>query len=594
MNASMGKDFTIRLARRLSLAVIFVSLAPLLVLSGLTASYFHTVYKGNVLDHIKDQLGRHTQNIDCFLQERVADVRMVAYAAPFERLEDNESLKGLLVAMQARHGRVFKDLGLVDPDGVLRAYAGDLKLDNAQYKDAPWFKEIRLGQGQDFLISEVFTGLRGAPHFLVSVLVPHEGGAWILRATIDFDAFNRLVSALREGETGRAYILNGKGQFQTSASFELDDTALAFVKNSARAAAELSRVSNAAAEPVLPYERSAKDRVAFLEDKAGGAVYLAAPLGIRDWALVFRQNSADAFRDLYQQRNISIGVVVLGALANIGMGVLLANRIIGQMEKAEAEKGQMQAKMVEADKMASIGELVSGMAHEINNPVAVMVEEAGWVEDLLGDGLEKLPENEAEMRRALKQIRTQGLRCRDITSKLLSFARRGKPERELVRLNTLIQEVTALTAQKVRFGSIKLTLDLEESLPEVMVSLSEMQQILLNLVNNALYAMEKSGGILRLATSSAQGMVTLEVADSGPGIPADVRSRIFEPFFTTKPVGKGTGLGLSICYGIVKNMGGDITVESELGKGAAFVVRLPVASEEDMAAAGSLAPTMKG
>jgi len=223
------------------------------------------------------------------------------------------------------------------------------------------------------------------------------------------------------------------------------------------------------------------------------------------------------------------------------------------------------------------------MAHEINNPVAVMIEEAGWVEDLLEEGAEKLDLNLAEIHRALKQIRTQGMRCRDITGKLLSFARRAAPEPEPVQLNTLIQEVTALTAQKVKFGNIQLVVDLAQDLPEVEASLSEMQQIVLNLVNNALYAMEKTGGTLRLATRAAFGVVTVEVSDSGHGIPKEIQNRIFDPFFTTKPVGKGTGLGLSICYGIVKNMGGEITLHSQEGRGATFVIELPAAPAHDQA-----------
>jgi two-component system NtrC family sensor kinase len=238
----------------------------------------------------------------------------------------------------------------------------------------------------------------------------------------------------------------------------------------------------------------------------------------------------------------------------------------------------MNEQIIEAGKLASVGELAAGIAHEINNPVAIMVEEAGWIEDLLEE--DGSSEDPAEVRRAIKQIKNQGARCKQITHKLLSFARKTDPELRKVQLNELIDEVVALSEQRVKYSNVKLNLNLAQHLPEIYVSPSEFEQVLLNLVNNALDAMTPDGGTLEITTRVDGGQVVVDVADSGQGIPKANLARIFDPFFTTKPVGKGTGLGLSICYGIIRKMEGEISVNSAVGLGTTFHVRLPLPPED--------------
>ena len=141
--------------------------------------------------------------------------------------------------------------------------------------------------------------------------------------------------------------------------------------------------------------------------------------------------------------------------------------------------------------------------------------------------------------------------------------------------NDLVADVVGLSAQRARYSNVEILTDLAQDLPLVRVSSSEMQQVLLNLINNALQAMEKTGGRLDIRTRLEEDLVTIDVADNGPGIPRANLGRIFDPFFTTKPVGRGTGLGLSICYGIIHKLGGRIDVESVVGMGTTFHVRLP-------------------
>ncbi len=242
------------------------------------------------------------------------------------------------------------------------------------------------------------------------------------------------------------------------------------------------------------------------------------------------------------------------------------------IEKQAEEKMNVQA--IEAGKLASVGELASGIAHEINNPIAIMVEEAGWLSDLLSDEDLANPQNMEEFRRALNQIKAQGGRCKDITHKLLFFAKKTDSRVRQVQINEIIEETVSTSEQRAKESNVKIVTHLDQELPNVSASPSEMQQVLLNLINNAIDAIGTGGGSIEITSRFNGGYVVIDVADTGQGIPNELINRIFDPFFTTKPVGKGTGLGLSICYGIIKKMGGDITLNSSVGMGATFHVHL--------------------
>ena len=245
------------------------------------------------------------------------------------------------------------------------------------------------------------------------------------------------------------------------------------------------------------------------------------------------------------------------------------------------------SRVVETGKLATVGELAAGIAHEINNPVAIMVEEAGWIEDLLTEEDFKDGENLGEFTRALLQIRTQGRRCKEITHKLLSFARKTDSRLQEVQVNEMIAEMVILSEQRAKYSNVTVETHLQENLPTIRVSQSELQQVLLNLINNALDAMEKTGGNLNISSRREQSgiivgdHIIIEIVDDGPGIPSANLKRIFDPFFTTKPVGKGTGLGLSICYGIIKKMGGNIEVKSVVDGGTTFKIKMPLSKKEE-------------
>jgi two-component system NtrC family sensor kinase len=480
-------------------------------------------------------------------------------------LKEEDLLQHNLDLLQKEYEKAFVDLGVVDAQGIQKAYAGPFKLADADYGNAEWFKDV---SQRDHVISDVFLGLRGLPHFIVAVRSEMNARQWILRATIDFVTFNTLVQNIRIGETGLAYILNRQGKLQTT---PLTPTLPATVIDTDDPQ-ELWKL--------IPPE-SNDVQVVLRKDKTGqDYIYAGALLKKGDWLLIYQQRASDAFADLNRSFAITTLIMALGAAAVFIMALALSRRMVMRIAKADAEKHLLDEKVVEAGRLASIGELASGVAHEINNPVAIMVEEAGWIGDLLEDEEFQESKNLEELRRSLAQIKTQGKRCKDITRKLLSFAHKSSLAVEDIQVNEVIEELVGISAQRAKYSMVQITSRLQENLPTLRVSLSELQQVILNLINNALDAMEKKGGKLTLSTRSEDGFVVVAATDTGVGIPAANLNRIFDPFFSTKAVGKGTGLGLSICYGIIENMGGRIEVQSTVDVGTTISVYIPIPKNE--------------
>ncbi len=540
------------------LIIVLVSIMPL-ILASVTIGYFFDIsYKEKVADHVVTLVKKHQLSIDSFLKQRVANIRSLARIFTFEQLNNDAFLKERLLVLQEEYGSIFVDLGIVNENGIQIAYAGPYGLKNADYSKSEWFRQ---SIATDVYVSDVFYGLRGVPHFIIAVRRENSDGTrWIMRATVDFESFNSLVESIQIGKTGFAFILNRKGEFQTQPRFEVSKTKGAYME-------------------FMSGERFRPDQVGYIEqsfESGKDTIQVMAPLKGGNWLLAFQQSTSDAYKVLEYARYLTFGIFGLGCLGIIVVAILLSKRMVRHIARADLEKEMMNEQVIEAGKLASLGELAAGIAHEINNPVAIMAEEAGWIEDLLTEEEFEDSENLNEFRRALSQIRTQGKRCKEITHKLLSFARKTDPTVKNVQLNDMIEDVIALSEQRAKYANVKLLSDLDPSLPTVDVSPSEIQQVMLNLVNNAVDALEPQGGKVTLSSKVEGNFIVIDVADDGPGIPKANLSRIFDPFFTTKPVGKGTGLGLSICYGIIQKMGGEISVSSAVSLGTTFHVRIPV------------------
>ena len=258
----------------------------------------------------------------------------------------------------------------------------------------------------------------------------------------------------------------------------------------------------------------------------------------------------------------------------------------------QTEKRRLQEQLIQSEKMSAIGQLIAGVAHDLNNPLASVV---GFSDFLAEAG--EVPPRLAE---PLQVIRQEAERAATIVKNLLSFARRQEGERRLQPIKPILESTLQLLANQLMASRIEATLRVEPGLPDVEVNGNQIKQVFVNLINNGAQAIAETGQGGRIWVTAKRWLdgVAVSVTDSGPGIPDEIAGRVFEPFFTTKPEGKGTGLGLSICQGILKEHGGRLTLEAKPGAGATFIVELPgttppAAASEHAAEPGAPARTLR-
>ena len=238
--------------------------------------------------------------------------------------------------------------------------------------------------------------------------------------------------------------------------------------------------------------------------------------------------------------------------------------------------------LLQAEKLSAIGEVVSGVAHELNNPLAGVL---GYAQLLMTGPME------SRQQRSVERIFESALRCQKIVQNLLAFSRRYPTEKRHLGLNGIIEKTIDLKAYQLKVNNLKVIKTLDPAIPKTMLDFNQIQQVLLNVMNNAQHAVasHRGQGTLTIRTSMKDAAIRLEMIDDGPGIEPEVLGRIFDPFFTTKPVGEGTGLGLSVSYGIVRDHGGRIWADSRVGQGTTITIELPVVDDAGDHAAGEVA-----
>ncbi len=286
---------------------------------------------------------------------------------------------------------------------------------------------------------------------------------------------------------------------------------------------------------------------------------------------------SDYLLRLRRSDDSSIWVEVTATLHTVGDdGSLRLDAIVrdvSERRKLEDQGRDLSQQLGQAEKMAALGQTVSGVAHELNNPLATILT---WAERLAARPVD------ADTRRGLETILGESERAAKIVRNLLTFARKRNTTRAQVDLNAIVRETLALRAYEQRMSNVTTVDALARGLPQLFADPHQVKQVLLNLVINAEQAMLAAHGrgtlVARTWYDSTEDAVMLELNDDGPGVPEEVRTKIFDPFFTTKAVGKGTGLGLAVAYALVEEHGGRITVESAPGAGASFIVSFPAAA----------------
>ncbi|MBU0992078.1 MAG: two-component sensor histidine kinase [Proteobacteria bacterium] len=547
-------------------SMIVVPFIPFIMTVGTGYYYFTYSLENSTISSMQRIVDDHRLMIESFLTERKADLEYALDAISMEDLKSPDTVDHVFERLQ-RKSTAFFDLGVFDGEGVHLAYHGPFKLTGKNYGREEWFKRV-LQNG--YYISDVFSGFREVPHFIIAVCREEKNGKKIIRATIDTKIFNNMVEKVRIGKTGEAYIINKDGILQTER----------------RSGGEL--MTN---DPDhLAYKDFHKGILTFIHKDVKGNTHLYATTWILDnkWILVVRQEKADAFKSLRLAAYLIILISMAGGIVITSLAFYISGKIVKWIRKTESEKGDMEKQLISATKLAELGEMAAGFAHEINNPLQIMKSEYALIKTILPAIKEKKSENFSddmkEIEESMDQIELQINRCSKITHAILKFGRYSEPVSQAISLKTFLQEMIDIISKKASVNGIRLSIELSHDTPDIKGDPAQLQQVIINLFNNAMDAiMERhgvSGGIL--AVKSGKRLTNkhafISVSDNGTGIAPEHLKKIFTPFFTTKPVGKGTGLGLSVCYGIIGNMGGSMGVESDTGNGTIFTIVLPAIS----------------
>ena len=458
--------------------------------------------------------------LDLFMRERLANLSNIIDDPKFRIPPSLASMQEYLEKLK-RDSNTFVDIGFFDPDGVQAFYVGPLPdLEKRNYSREPWFISLKGGKKR-YIITDIYLGLRKQPHFTIGVSRVIDDQYVVLRATLDPKKLYEYITSLEGSGDVYTLVVNRDGYFQVVTP----DVGKVIEKSSF-------------VPPHSPWLGTEQ-----VEVKGEKAFYAYAWMNTADWAVVVkhagngRQNTIFGF-----QANL-IAVSSIAILAILAVIIIRAKRLV----QVEQEKDTAQSQLEHAAKLASVGELSAGIAHEINNPLAIIASEAGLMKDLIDPAFSKNTTFD-DLIPPLENIREATFRCRDITGKLLTFVRKSDISIQPHDINSLIDEIVeGFLVREMASSNIQIIKIFCDNAPKVTTDSNQLRQVILNMINNAVDAINPPGTIT-IKTTCSDKTFSIAIEDTGIGMTKDQIGKVFLPFYTTKSVGEGTGLGLSVSY----------------------------------------------
>jgi two-component system, NtrC family, sensor kinase len=491
------------------------------------------------------------RTLSFLLLERRYALQFLVRDNSLEALTSPGRLGEVLKNLQESFGG-FTDLGVVDVEGRQIAYSGPYDLQNLDYSTQKWFAEV-MDQGR--YTSDVFLGYRQSPHLVIAVKHrPRNGPSYVLRATLEAERFHHELLPLEPGVGGDMFIVNRAGLLQTPS------------KN-------YGEILEKAPLPVPEYAATTQ---VFETRSPGGEKLLIGYAYIEEapFILMVVKKKEDLMRPWYKARRQLITYLLFSITSILIVVLAVSTYLVSKIHTADQTRVATLHQVEYANKMASIGRLAAGVAHEINNPLAIINEKAGLVKDLLQQ--ENVVATRSKLLAQTDSILASVKRCATIIRRLLSFARQTESTFETIELKSIIENVMGFLGKEAEYRSITTTIDVAAHIPPFQSDRGKLEQIFLNLVNNAFAALNDGGHLTFEGRKISEDRVQIAVIDDGCGIPPEDIKRVFEPFFSTRAKTGGTGLGLSITYGLVQEIDGAISVESRPGKGTRFTITLPL------------------
>jgi len=541
------------LRRNLLLVMLCIALAPLAVAGSVGYFQYRGLVQREEMNHLRWHAERAVHSLELYLDGLKHDIIVTTNSYTAAELSSQERLDQTLARLRGEHPSIV-DLSLIDPAGVQIAYAGPFALAGKDYTSSPWYEKTL---ARKVYVSEVFMGFRNVPHFVVaaSKKEPASRGPWVVRASVDAETLDRFLSTLGSEALDDIFLVSD-GTIQTS-----------------------SRHYGKASSPFALATLPGKKGIDLAEATRGPESIVRATAQVQGtpWILVLEQNGY-AERRLWSglRTNLLAVSLITAIFAGLAM-VTVAKSLADRIRDAEEARESLIKESEHTSKLASVGRLAAGVAHEINNPLAIIGEKAGLIKDLMTFA-DEMPQRQKFLAE-ITSLEDAVTRARVITHRLLGFARRMDVHLQLIQVNDVMREVIGFLDKEAMYRGIRIEQELDPHLPLIESDTGQLQQIFLNILNNAIDAVQR-GGRIRIVSREAEGggSVVIDVKDDGPGMPPEVLRKIFEPFFTTKKGAErhGTGLGLSITYGLVRKLGGDIGVQSAVGSGTVFRVTFPL------------------
>lgn len=536
------------------------SLSPLVMATFINNRLIHKSVDSELVLQTDRVTSNAKRSVRFFLEERLNALRFVVNELPYYTLIDNEHLTKILINLKLGFGG-FTDLSIIDSDGSQVAYAGPFNLEGKNYKTQSWFKQSMV---RDNFISEVFTGYRDVPHIIIAVRSQNANGRYfLLRATLDTQRLMDTLLSYKSNVHTDIFLINHTGILQTPSTY--------YGKIFALAPIDIPAFSDTT--QVITPENDKEDSYVV------GYSYIATEAVTTPFILMVHKKKSEVmgtWLNLGKTFNWIIGFCCLVMMVII---TLVSTFMVNQLFLADQSKAETMLKMEQSQQLACIGQLSAGIAHEINNPLALINETTGYLKDLYHYA--DAPRDDKEIIELLDDILEAVSRCGTITSQLLGFVRQFDVQISSVSVEKLITGILSFHKKETEYKGIHVTTAISPGIPAIETDRGKLQQILLNLINNAFQAIEANGCLDITVSNLPPSKISIEIKDTGCGISEENMQRIHEPFFSTKKERMGTGLGLSITYGLVKKLQGSIRVESSEGVGTIFTMILPVKLQKE-------------
>ena len=529
-----------------------LTLAPLVL-----STFFF--YKSNKTETIRDLLWETAAlakgaaiDIEIFFDQYLSTLRVISSQYPVENLKKDDILKTVLKNLKKTNIR-FSSLNIIDKNGYIISCCGS----NDYFSEHQLIDLKEFNQEQDHFIGRLITK-SGKIHFIVSLrLAQHNGNSFFLAGIIDSRSTDVFLKKLKLKDIVDIYILDkNKTLLTTSAYFGRPGSKI-----------KLQHSSISPSSKVVANPNKTKKGGDFLFSGISKVGNTNMRLGI-----LLSNHSFETF-----MASIRSNIVIMASLSVLFVSIavlLLVTYVVQVLYRADKVRQVYLAKAARSSKMASIGQLAAGVAHEINNPLAIINEKAGLLQDLF-TFLEEY-KNDTRITSTVASIIDAVERAGIITHRLLGFARKTDSSVQAINVNETVQEVLGFVQKEAEYKSIHINVHIPQHLPEIITDRGKLQQILINLVNNAIAALDEDGTLTIRARNNFQNEnIEIVVQDNGCGISREHQKKIFEPFFTTKTKIGGTGLGLALTYGLIRDLHGTLELESSAGVGTTFTITLP-------------------